>query len=922
MLALAAFSALAAAATAAHWPQFGGDAGRSGYQPLATTGLPVLSEWSKTAGTEQPVRTSIVVTAGNTIARQRVVYGTQGADQTAGGRIHLQKLIDGAPVGAEQGVNLDQGGTFDGDTFGAIADNESVSPVDTSSGSAFGNIFAVHNDDNQDFAGTTDRRRGSDIALAQVLVETGTKALGGISDTGEVALGDNQTPINPDGSLRPNTIGFEIQSSPLITPPDADGTRSIYFTASRASDDLTAEQICDSVDITRSFEDPPDEAHPLESCYINAAQRLFRVDIADAGEPSAEVTGFAMSGDIAGLQTKLSPALARLKNADGEVEDHILLPTATGTGGATVMIKAYKGSTLTETASTADLGDAVVSAPAVPVRSDGALPAETPYFFVAVGDTGAGTGAADDDTWVYRISQNPDNAASLTFDPATGQSVDLPGQPTLGIAVTKLADKPGVGGRVLVLTTPTGSNPATTNSGVYSLNADNLRSVVQQLGVSAVDQDRAMPVASGDLLFYQLDNGDQVVRTIDSLDEVPSDAGGFQENPANDPAGTNTSIGQAAISNRFVVFGSDNGAFAYKATNNDPPPGSAGPAYAVGDSTVTEGNSGETLMTFKVTKFGPGTGTVKLSTSDGTAKAGSDYIAVTDQVVSFGPGQTEKNVSVTVLAESVDENDETFFVDLSEPTGENSAIIDAQGVGVIVSDDDRKTAPGEPRPLIGVSDVVGVEGGNAVFTIALSNASSNPVTVDFATADDTAKAGLDYGGGSGKLTFTPGQVVKTVAVPLVADAVKENVANIERFFMNLANATNASFSDNQGSAFIMERGYDLPRVAPRIKSSTKPKKDTAAPFRFVTSGRLTMPSGVSRANGCKGKVTVQIKAAPAKTISSRRVSVRSNCRFSSTVSFKNAKRFPKNGRLEVHTRFAGNEVLLAKRAKKQIVRTK
>jgi hypothetical protein len=194
------------------------------------------------------------------------------------------------------------------------------------------------------------------------------------------------------------------------------------------------------------------------------------------------------------------------------------------------------------------------------------------------------------------------------------------------------------------------------------------------------------------------------------------------------------------------------------------------------------------------------------------------------------------------------------------------------------------------------------------------------VTVDFGTTDGSAKAGVDYGGGSGKLVYAPGQTVKTISVPLVTDKSDEV---LEDFFMNLSEPTNAKLADNQGVGFIREVGYELPRVAPRrVTASSKPRRDTTAPFRFVTNGRVLRPSGVTRAAGCKGKVAVQIKAAPAKTISNRRVKLRRNCRYASTVTFKNASRFPQSGRLEVHVRFQGNDRLKAKRAKKHTVRTK
>jgi len=67
-------------------------------------------------------------------------------------------------------------------------------------------------------------------------------------------------------------------------------------------------------------------------------------------------------------------------------------------------------------------------------------------------------------------------------------------------------------------------------------------------------------------------------------------------------------------------------------------------------------------------------------------------------------------------------------------------------------------------PSISLSDATVTEGStaNAVFTVALSNAYSKPVTVNYATADAGAVAGSDYQAVSGTLTFAPGETTKTI----------------------------------------------------------------------------------------------------------------------------------------------------------------
>ena len=59
------------------------------------------------------------------------------------------------------------------------------------------------------------------------------------------------------------------------------------------------------------------------------------------------------------------------------------------------------------------------------------------------------------------------------------------------------------------------------------------------------------------------------------------------------------------------------------------------------------------------------------------------------------------------------------------------------------------------------------------FAVTLNRAASHEVSVDYATADETATAGEDYTATSGTLTFAAGETAKTVSVPVLDDAVDE-----------------------------------------------------------------------------------------------------------------------------------------------------
>lgn len=114
------------------------------------------------------------------------------------------------------------------------------------------------------------------------------------------------------------------------------------------------------------------------------------------------------------------------------------------------------------------------------------------------------------------------------------------------------------------------------------------------------------------------------------------------------------------------------------------------------------------------------------------------------------PNDTSETITVAVSCDTTVELDETFFVNLSSPS--NATILDNQGLGTIQNDD---------VPTLSINDVSQVEGNAGTstfaFTVTLSQASSQTVTVNYATADNTATvAGNDYVAGSGTLTFAPG----------------------------------------------------------------------------------------------------------------------------------------------------------------------
>jgi|GEM_PF-5227827 len=92
-------------------------------------------------------------------------------------------------------------------------------------------------------------------------------------------------------------------------------------------------------------------------------------------------------------------------------------------------------------------------------------------------------------------------------------------------------------------------------------------------------------------------------------------------------------------------------------------------------------------------------------------------------------------------------------------------------------------------------------GSQAAFIVTLNSASTTPVTVNFATANGLALAGIDYVAMSGTLTFSPGETSKTILVRTLSDGVS---AGDKSFVVNLSSASGATISDAQAVGTIRD----------------------------------------------------------------------------------------------------------------------
>ncbi|WP_162909333.1 Calx-beta domain-containing protein [Aggregatilinea lenta] len=255
----------------------------------------------------------------------------------------------------------------------------------------------------------------------------------------------------------------------------------------------------------------------------------------------------------------------------------------------------------------------------------------------------------------------------------------------------------------------------------------------------------------------------------------------------------------------------------------------------IGDVTLNEGDSGPTNFAFTVSltnPAGPGGVTFDIATADGTAAAGSDYVAQSLIGQTIAAGSDTYTFDVTVNGDTVGEPDETFFVNVTNVSGIGATPGDDQGQGTIGNDD---------LPSLNIDTVTANEGDSGTTTFAFTVSLTSPagpggVTFDVATADGTAAAGSDYVAQAltGQ-TIPAGDITYAFNVTVNGDTVIENN---ETFVVNVTNATGAVIVDGQGEAAITNDDTTTLNI-----SDVTANEGNAGTTTFAFTVSLTNPAG-------------------------------------------------------------------------------
>jgi hypothetical protein len=259
--------------------------------------------------------------------------------------------------------------------------------------------------------------------------------------------------------------------------------------------------------------------------------------------------------------------------------------------------------------------------------------------------------------------------------------------------------------------------------------------------------------------------------------------------------------------------------------DNDAPP-----TISINDESENE-NIGSMGFTVTLSAVSGNAVSVNYQTNSGTAVAPGDY-ATTNGILTIPAGSPTGTINVPIVNDGLNEGNENFTVDLSNPV--NATITDSQGTGTIIDNDG--------PPTISISDQSGSEDvGTMSFTVNLSAASGNEVSLNYQTANGTAAAPGDYTTTSGILTIPAGNTSETINVSVIDDAIDENN---ETFYVNLSNPVNATIADNQAVGTINDND-----AAPTISISDEIENEDIGTMVFTVT--------LSSASGSEVRVTYQ-----------------------------------------------------------------
>ncbi len=202
----------------------------------------------------------------------------------------------------------------------------------------------------------------------------------------------------------------------------------------------------------------------------------------------------------------------------------------------------------------------------------------------------------------------------------------------------------------------------------------------------------------------------------------------------------------------------------------------------------------------------------------------------------LGPLAAGDSVSITIVLKALRAGLLTNTATINRPEAESSLLNNIASAITAVD-----------LPLLSIMGTGVTEGNSgtvkAAFLARLSAPCTLPVSVNYATSDNSAIAGQDYISTNGTLVFPPAVTSQTLTVQVIGDTAFELQ---ESFFVNLSSPTNAAIAIGQARGRIFND--DPPptlSIQDAIVSESAPGTTTKAVFTVRLTGSTRLPVSVS-----------------------------------------------------------------------------
>ncbi len=258
-----------------------------------------------------------------------------------------------------------------------------------------------------------------------------------------------------------------------------------------------------------------------------------------------------------------------------------------------------------------------------------------------------------------------------------------------------------------------------------------------------------------------------------------------------------------------------------------------------GDAFMTFETADAVELTIVLNESGDAPVVVQVDTSDGTAVAGSDYIAVSE-TITIPVGGVTATVTVPLIADGLIEGDEIFTAALSVPQG--AELGQPEITAVTIVDD-------ATLPLVSLAtDAIALNEhlGPVVIDVVLDRVPVHTVTVRATTADGEAVAGTDYLALDTILTFDPG----VTNVPVIVEIIDDLIYEFEEGFSIALSEPSGVVLDTPSSASVTIEQSDWPPFVFLADGGSY----TAAYTAFEQNGQIAIPVHLSDPSGVTAEV--------------------------------------------------------------------